>query len=110
MIQLKSERERAAEANYMSIRSRLKDLAGTDCFAVIYNNRVYTIGNNCDYETYLDFIIDMLVDDPKKFCEQGCFSTKREMYSYLFDWSNDDTELKDFLMDYFDGQEMLDYD
>lgn len=108
-MQVKTGREAAKEANYIKIQKALDNLAGTDCFAVVYNNRVYTIGQNCNYDSCQSFIIDMIADDPDKFCKQGCFSSRNEMYGYLFDCAGDEDEMRDFLKDYFSGEDMISY-
>lgn len=108
-MEAKTGREAAKELHYIGIQTTLASLAGTDCLAVVYNDHVYTIGNNCNYRDCQDFIIDMIVDDPKKFCKQGCFDSLNEMYGYLFDCAGDEDEMRDFLKDYFNAEDMNEY-
>lgn len=97
------------EINYDRIEKQRKEMAGEDCFTVIYGNEVIGIGYQQQYPSCIDFIIKALVDDLDSFIERCGFDDAEDCYSYLFAYCDNEQELKSFLEDYFSGAEMINY-
>lgn len=66
----------------------------------------HEIGDYCEFETYLEFIIDQLADIPDSVVEKAGFVNRDDMYRYFFEHGDDPDELRRFLIDYYDGREI----
>lgn len=108
-MEVKTGKELAKEINYQRIEKQRESFAGEDCLTVVDGNHVVPIGEHQEYDTCLKFIIAQLADDPDYFMKKGQFTDAEDMYSYLFENSDDEQELTSFLCDYWDGMEMADY-
>lgn len=108
-MEVKTGKELKEAVNYQRIEKQRENFAGEDCLTVVDGNHVVPIGEHQEYDTCLKFIIAQLADDPGYFMEKGQFTDAEDMYSYLFENSDDEEELTSFLRDYWDGMEMTDY-
>lgn len=109
-MEAKSGKELKEEVNYQRIIREREEYAGEDCFTVVDGNHVVPIGENYECKSCLEFIIEQLADDPNKFMVKGHFIDAKDMYSCLFENSNYESELKQFLEDYYGGMEMEYYE
>lgn len=108
-MKVKDGKELQVEVNYQNIQREREEYAGEDCLTVVAGNAVVAIGEHQEYDTCLKFIIAQLADSPERFMVKGHFTDAEDMYGYLFESCNDESELKQFLEDYYDGMEMEDY-
>lgn len=108
-MKAKTGKELQKELDYQRIQEQREEYAGENCLTVVDGNQVIAIGENQECKSCRDFIIQQLVDDPKKIMNKGCFTDLDEMYSYFFENSDDESELSSFLKDYYDGIEMENY-
>lgn len=108
-MEVKTGKELKEAVNYQRIEKQRESFAGEDCLTVVDGNHVVPIGEHQEYDTCLKFIIAQLADDPDYFMEKGQFTDAEDMYSYLFENSDDEEELASFLRDYWDGMEMENY-
>lgn len=108
-MEVKTGKELKEAVNYQRITREREEYAGEDFLTVVDGNHVVPIGKDQEYDTCLSFIIAQLADNPEKLMVKGHFTDAEDMYSYLFENSDDEEELKQFLEDYYDGMEMQDY-
>lgn len=108
-MEVKKGKELQTEVNYQKIQKQREEYAGEDCLTVVDGNHVVPIGRNYKYTSCCDFIIAQLADSPEKIMVKGQFTDAEDMYGYLFGSYNNESELRRFLEDYYDGMEMEDY-
>lgn len=99
----KTGKAREKEINYIRIQQQRDEFVGQDCLTVVVGNTVHAIGYQQEYSTCLDFIVEQLADDPKAVVEKGHFTDLVDLYKYLFENCGDEYELKNFLIDFYDG-------
>lgn len=105
-MEVKKGKELQTEISYRHIARQRQEYAGEDCFTVVAGNAVVAIGEHQECKSCLEFIIEQLADDPNKLMVKGHFIDAEDMYRYLFENSNCESELKQFLEDYYGGMEM----
>lgn len=108
-MEVKKGKELQTELKYQEIQKQREEYAGEDCLTVVDGNHVVPIGRNYGCQSCCDFIIRQLVNNPEKFMVKGYFTDTEDMYGYLFESCNDESELRSFLEDYYDGMEMENY-
>lgn len=105
----KTGKDRQRAMNYLNIERQRKEFAGQDCLTVVADNTVHAIGYEQEYSTCLDFIIYAMANDLDEFIKHSGFVSAEDCYKYLFENCNDEYELRNFLMDYWDGIDMNEY-
>ena len=108
-MEVKKGKELQNEIDYQYIARQRQEYAGEDCLTVVVGNKIVAIGEHQECKSCLQFIIEQLADDPNNVMVKGHFTDAEDMYSYLFENSNYESELKQFLEDYYGGMEMENY-
>lgn len=109
-MQVKTGKELKEVLQDKFIERQFQDLAGQDCYAVVYGKTVHTIGVNCEFENYQDFISHALAADPDYFLKIGQFTDLEDCLKYLFENIDNEDEMHSFLRDFFDGRDMSEYE
>ncbi|WP_103661863.1 hypothetical protein [Lactobacillus sp. HT06-2] len=106
-METKSAKEMMRERQYIRLQKEREEFEGEDCLTVIdETNHVCGIGYQQEYDTYLEFILKKLEDAPDDVVKRGGFTNIVDAYHYFLSNCDDDEELKDFLIDYYDGEDM----
>ena len=107
-MKAKSEKELRKERQFIRNQKADERLKGLDVIVCYYGDERCTIGQHEKFSTCRDFIIWSIVQEPEVAVEDMGFDSTTEMYAWMFENGTDNHEMKQLVLDYYDGKDMQD--
>ena len=107
-MKVKSEKQLRKERQFIRNQREDEKLKGQDVIVCYYGNERCTIGQHEEFDTCRDFIIWSIVQEPDVAAKDMGFDSTTEMYAWMFENGSDDQEMKELVMDQYNGKDMQD--
>ena len=107
-MKVKSEKQLRKERQFIRNQREDERLKGLDVIVCYYGDERCTIGQHEEFSTCRDFIIWSIVQEPEVAAEDMGFDSTTEMYAWMFENGTDNHEMKQLVLDYYDGKDMQD--
>lgn len=107
-MKAKSEKELRKERQFIRNQKADERLKGLDVIVCYYGDERCTIGQDEKFSTCRDFIIWAIIQEPEVAAEDMGFDSTTEMYAWMFENGTDNHEIKQLVLDYYDGKDMQD--
>lgn len=107
-MKAKSEKELRKERQFIRNQRADEELKGQDVIVCYYGDEHCTIGQDEKFSTCRDFIIWAIIQEPEVAAEDMGFDSTTEMYAWMFENGTDNHEIKQLVLDYYDGKDMQD--
>ncbi len=105
-MKAKSEKELRKERQFIRNQRADEELKGQDVIVCYYGDERCTIGQDEEFSTCRNFIIWAIVQEPNVAAEDMGFDSVTEMYAWMFENGTDNHEMKQLVLDYYDGKDM----
>lgn len=105
-MKAKSEKELRKERQFIRNQRADEELKGQDVIVCYYGDERCTIGQDEEFSTCRNFIIWAIVQEPEVAAEDMGFDSTTEMYAWMFENGTDNHEMKQLVLDYYDGKDM----
>ena len=105
-MKAKSEKELRKERQFIRNQRADEGLKGQDVIVCYYGDERCTIGQDEEFSTCRNFIIWAIVQEPNVAAEDMGFDSVTEMYAWMFENGTDNHEMKQLVLDYYDGKDM----
>ena len=105
-MKAKSEKELRKVRQFIRNQRADEELKGQDVIVCYYGDERCTIGQDEEFSTCRNFIIWAIVQEPNVAAEDMGFDSVTEMYAWMFENGTDNHEMKQLVLDYYDGKDM----
>lgn len=107
-MKVKSEKQLRKERKFIRNQKADERLKGLDVIVCYYGDERCTIGQHEEFNTCRDFIIWSIAQEPNVAAKDMGFDSTTEMYAWMLENGSDSHEMKELVMDYYDGKDMQD--